>query len=81
MRPHHDQLRYDMVLFDVGGTLIGFVEPEPFRQFLTAAGQPDSEGFWQMAHAARTDWSFAEDARFVESVGADDESDVGALVA
>ncbi len=33
-------LRYDAVLFDVGGTLIGFVDAEPFRQFLKDVGLP-----------------------------------------
>jgi HAD superfamily hydrolase (TIGR01509 family) len=33
-------LRYDAVVFDVGGTLIGFVDSEPFRQFLVDAGLP-----------------------------------------
>lgn len=37
------ELRYDAVLFDVGGTLIGFVDAEPFRQFLEAAGLPAGE--------------------------------------
>ena len=36
-------LRYDAVLFDVGGTLIGFVDSEPFRQFLLDAGLPASD--------------------------------------
>jgi beta-phosphoglucomutase len=34
------KLRYEAVLFDVGGTLIGFVDAEPFRLFLEHAGQP-----------------------------------------
>ena len=34
------ELRYDAVLFDVGGTLIGFVDDEPFRWFLEVAGLP-----------------------------------------
>lgn len=33
-----DTLRYDAVVFDVGGTLIGFEDPHPFREFLAAAG-------------------------------------------
>ena len=37
------ELRYDMVIFDVGGTLIGFHEPEPFREFLAQAGLPATE--------------------------------------
>jgi beta-phosphoglucomutase len=37
------ELRYDMVIFDVGGTLIGFHEPEPFREFLAQAGLPATD--------------------------------------
>lgn len=33
-------LRYDGVLFDVGGTLIGFHDPAPFREFLHETGLP-----------------------------------------
>jgi beta-phosphoglucomutase len=35
--------RYDMVVFDVGGTLLGFHEAAPFREFLEQAGLPASE--------------------------------------
>jgi len=35
--------RYDMVVFDVGGTLLGFHDPAPFREFLGEAGLPASE--------------------------------------
>lgn len=38
--PAEGGLRYDAVLFDVGGTLIGFVDAEPFRAFLESAGLP-----------------------------------------
>ena len=37
------ELRYDTVVLDVGGTLLGFHEPAPFREFLADAGLPDSE--------------------------------------
>jgi HAD superfamily hydrolase (TIGR01509 family)/HAD superfamily hydrolase (TIGR01549 family) len=40
MDSSNNQLRYDMVIFDVGGTLIGFVDREPFRLFLAQAGLP-----------------------------------------
>jgi len=33
-------LRYDSVIFDVGGTLIGFFHTAPFQQFLAEAGLP-----------------------------------------
>ena len=36
-------LRYDAVLFDVGGTLIGFADSEPYRLFLQDAGLPAGE--------------------------------------
>jgi beta-phosphoglucomutase len=35
--------RYDMVLFDVGGTLLGFHDPAPFQAFLAGAGLPDGD--------------------------------------
>ena len=34
------RLCYDAVIFDVGGTLIGFHDPEPFRRFLDHGGFP-----------------------------------------
>jgi beta-phosphoglucomutase len=33
-------LRYDLIIFDVGGTLIGSHQVEPFQQFLARAGLP-----------------------------------------
>jgi beta-phosphoglucomutase len=35
--------RYDRVIFDVGGTLIGFYQEAPFRDFLAQANLPASE--------------------------------------
>lgn len=35
--------RYDLILFDVGGTLIGFHDPAPYREFLAQAGLPATE--------------------------------------
>ncbi len=37
------ELRYDAVALDVGGTLLGFHEQAPFREFLTEAGLADSD--------------------------------------
>lgn len=37
-----DRFRYDMVIFDVGGTLAGFYEPAPFQEFLADAQLPAS---------------------------------------
>jgi putative hydrolase of the HAD superfamily len=37
------EFRYDMVIFDVGGTLIGFHEQEPFREFLAQARLPATD--------------------------------------
>lgn len=37
-----DEPRYDAVIFDAGGTLIGFHEPAPFQEFLVEAGLPAS---------------------------------------
>src|SRR5512139_2935467 len=39
----NDNLRYDMVIFDVGGTLLGFRDPVPFQEFLAHAGLPASD--------------------------------------
>lgn len=43
-------LRYDTVVFDVGGTLLGFHDPSPFRDFLSEAGLPDSDADAQAFH-------------------------------
>jgi beta-phosphoglucomutase len=40
MHASTDRLRYDRVLFDVGGTLVGFHEWEPFQPFLAQVGEP-----------------------------------------
>jgi beta-phosphoglucomutase len=34
------QYRYDTIIFDVGGTLLGFHERKPFQQFLAGVGLP-----------------------------------------
>jgi len=34
------EFRYDAIIFDVGGTLLGFHERAPFREFLAAIGLP-----------------------------------------
>jgi len=39
----NDNLRYDMVILDVGGTLLGFRDPVPFQEFLAHAGLPASD--------------------------------------
>ncbi len=39
-QPMNDKFRYEMVVFDVGGTLIGFHERGPFQEFLAHAGLP-----------------------------------------
>ncbi|MGD8490127.1 MAG: HAD-IA family hydrolase [Anaerolineae bacterium] len=36
------EFRYDRVVFDVGGTLLGLFQPEPFQEFLAQAGLPAS---------------------------------------
>jgi beta-phosphoglucomutase len=43
-------LRYDSVVLDVGGTMLGFYDREPFRQFLAEAGLPASEADGQALH-------------------------------
>lgn len=37
------EFRYDAIVLDVGGTLLGFHEQAPFREFLTQAGLADGE--------------------------------------
>jgi len=37
------EFRYDTIIFDVGGTLLGFHEREPFQEFLAGVGLPASD--------------------------------------
>jgi len=37
------EFRYGTIIFDVGGTLLGFHEREPFREFLAGVGLPASD--------------------------------------
>jgi beta-phosphoglucomutase len=39
----NSEFRFDMVVFDVGGTLVGFHEWAPFQRFLIQAGLPASD--------------------------------------
>jgi beta-phosphoglucomutase len=41
--PSPNDLRFDAVIFDAGGTLIGFHEPEPFRNLLAQVGMPATD--------------------------------------
>ena len=41
--PVNSTYRYDMVIFDAGGTLFGVHEPAPFQGFLAQAGLPASD--------------------------------------
>lgn len=43
MQKRTRQFRYDMVIFDVGGTLIGFHDRAPFQQFLIDVGLPATD--------------------------------------
>jgi HAD superfamily hydrolase (TIGR01509 family)/HAD superfamily hydrolase (TIGR01549 family) len=43
METLNTSFRYDMVVFDAGGTLIGFHDPVPFQEFLAHAGLPSTE--------------------------------------
>ncbi len=47
--PVNSTYRFDMIVFDAGGTLFGVHEPAPFQRFLAQAGLPasdeDAEGF------------------------------------
>ena len=42
-RSQHDSRRYDGIVFDVGGTLIGFPNQAPFQSFLAQAGLPAAD--------------------------------------
>ncbi|MBN1137524.1 MAG: HAD-IA family hydrolase, partial [Anaerolineae bacterium] len=37
------EFRYSTIIFDVGGTLLGFHEREPFQEFLASVGAPASD--------------------------------------
>ena len=39
----NNELRYDMVILDVGGTLLGFRDPVPFQEFLVYARLPATD--------------------------------------
>jgi beta-phosphoglucomutase len=43
MHASNHRLRYDRVIFDVGGTLVGFHEWEPFQPFLAQVGLPATD--------------------------------------
>ncbi len=43
MQTPNNGFRYDTVIFDVGGTLIGFYDAEPFQQFLVEANLPATD--------------------------------------
>ncbi len=43
MPTQKNDLRYDAVVFDVGGTLLGFHERGPFQEFLAEAGLPGDD--------------------------------------
>jgi len=51
MDPTDTSFRYDAVIFDVGGTLIGFPNWSPFQQFLAEAGLPASEEDARIFHS------------------------------
>jgi beta-phosphoglucomutase len=50
LSPSTNDLRYDAVIFDAGGTLIGFHEPEPFRDMLAQVGMPATDEDVQHFH-------------------------------
>jgi len=43
MQTPQSKFRYDRVILDVGGTLLGFRDRAPFQEFLAAAGLPASD--------------------------------------
>jgi beta-phosphoglucomutase len=50
MQTSNNEFRYDMIIFDVGGTLLAFHEPAPFQEFLAAAGLPATEDDTRQFH-------------------------------
>lgn len=50
-RAPDQDLRYDVVVFDVGGTLLGFLDREPFQAFLAGAGLPATAADAHALHA------------------------------
>jgi beta-phosphoglucomutase len=65
-------LRYDMVIFDVGGTLIGFHEQAPFQGFLREVGLPASDEAARHFHRRLISIIVAERDR-AQGLGADEE--------
>jgi HAD superfamily hydrolase (TIGR01509 family)/HAD superfamily hydrolase (TIGR01549 family) len=45
-----DGFRYDRVIFDVGGTLLGIHDPRPFQEFLIHAGLPAGQADTRRLH-------------------------------
>lgn len=41
--PRYDSRRYDGIIFDVGGTLVGFSDLAPFQEFLAHVGLPATQ--------------------------------------
>jgi beta-phosphoglucomutase len=47
---NRNEFRYDMVIFDVGGTLLALHEQAPFQEFLAQAGLPATEEDARLFH-------------------------------
>jgi beta-phosphoglucomutase len=67
-----DRFRYDMVVFDVGGTLLGLHDPAPFGEFLVEAGLPATEEAAHELHRRLLAVVLAERDR-AQGLGADED--------
>ncbi len=50
LTPSANDPRFDAVIFDAGGTLIGFHEPAPFRDLLDKVGMPSTDQEARLLH-------------------------------
>jgi HAD superfamily hydrolase (TIGR01509 family) len=66
-----NQFRYDMIIFDVGGTLLAFHEQAPFQEFLVQAGLPATEQDARRFHRRLVSVILAERDR-AQGLGADE---------
>jgi HAD superfamily hydrolase (TIGR01509 family)/HAD superfamily hydrolase (TIGR01549 family) len=66
----HDGRRYDGLVFDVGGTLTGLLDPAPFQEFLDHSGLPATEEDARRLHRELISVILAERDN-VQGLGAD----------
>lgn len=71
MAARSNTLRYDMLLLDVGGTMLGFHERAPFQEFLAAVGLPATDNDARELHRRFVNVVVAERDR-AEGLGANE---------